>query len=285
MTKLDDACRVFTLIPDALAVVDDAGCIACANPALEALVGYPAGALRGIPVRVILPNGRDATACVTASGNVFPVSVRRAAAELGGRSYTICTVHDRRDELLARADLYAEAHTDALTGLGNRLVLQRRLDALTADDGTTRPVAVLTVDVDHFKDINDTYGHAVGDAVLAHVAERLRASVRPEDTVIRVGGDEFVVVSDNVGAHDAEALGTRVLSAMEEPMEADGHVLSVGLSVGVAAGTHPGATPQELLAASDQSLYEAKRQGRGRRGPTVTTSPTGHTTIDLRDRD
>lgn len=286
MTTIDNVRDVFAIVPEPLALVHG-GTIICANPPLEALVGFGCGQLDGAPLRVILPNDRETTACVDANGHVFPVVVRRSEVEIGDRWYTVCAVHDRRAELQARADLYAESHTDTLTGLGNRLALEARFDTLASFASAPHDVAVLTVDVDQFKAINDRYGHPVGDAVLEHVADRLRATVRPEDTVVRTGGDEFVIVGNLVPADEAASLGRRLVAVMDEPLEIAGRLVPVSVSVGIGVGTLPGVAPRELLAVSDMSLYEAKRDGRGRCGPARHASGQSATdgSIDLRTAD
>jgi diguanylate cyclase (GGDEF)-like protein len=155
---------------------------------------------------------------------------------------------------------------DGLTGLPNRLLLQDRLEqALSEANRHGRVVAVAFVDLDHFKRINDTLGHAVGDAVLVGVAQRLGRRLRAGDTLARVSGDEFVVVwRDVVGDAEAEQLAARLDEGLREPLHVDGLDLTVTASVGVVVG-HPPQTSAELLAAADAAMYDAKSRGRARR--------------------
>jgi diguanylate cyclase (GGDEF)-like protein len=120
---------------------------------------------------------------------------------------------------------------------------------------------VLFVDLDNFKQVNDAYGHAAGDAVLVELGRRLRTAVRPSDTVARLGGDEFVVVCEHVDAPTALGLGGRLESAIREPLEVDGVTHRLTASIGVALGR---TDPDTLLGDADSAVYEAKAAGRGR---------------------
>jgi diguanylate cyclase (GGDEF)-like protein len=127
----------------------------------------------------------------------------------------------------------------------------------------TGRTAVLYVDLDDFKPINDTYGHAVGDAVLSEIARRLRGAVRPDDLVARLGGDEFAVLCSDVTTEAAvETVAARVRRAVVQPMHLGGLTLSIGASIGVAIAAQPGVDPDRMLEAADQALYEVKRQGK-----------------------
>ena len=166
----------------------------------------------------------------------------------------------------ARADLAHQATHDVLTGLANRAMLLDALyEAVAAHDGrSSARVALLAVDVDRFKSINDTHGHAAGDAVLIELAERIRRSIRPGDIAARLGGDEFVVLCENVDSPaDARVVADRVRAACVPPFQLGGdRSASISVSVGVA---HPERDPidiDELLTAADAALYHVKRTGR-----------------------
>jgi diguanylate cyclase (GGDEF)-like protein/PAS domain S-box-containing protein len=172
-------------------------------------------------------------------------------------------------DITARKD--ADAHLahlalhDPLTGLPNRLLLRDRLDhdlASAARNGTR--VAVVFLDLDGFKEINDTLGHDVGDVVLCTTAERLQEALRPGDTVSRMGGDEFVACSTDVRTEeDAQALAQRLLDAVRPPVLVGDHLLAVGVSAGVTL-SGPGEGSAALLRDADGAMYAAKRAGRGR---------------------
>jgi diguanylate cyclase (GGDEF)-like protein/PAS domain S-box-containing protein len=162
--------------------------------------------------------------------------------------------------------LSAMARTDALTGLPNRLFFHERLAAAQAwQRRSGKGLALLYLDVDRFKRINDVHGHAGGDLVLKEFARRLRRCVRETDTVARLAGDEFVILLENLrDAAEAQKVARKVLAAFDPPVALGEESLSVGTSIGVVfddAGQH---SPDDLLAMADEALYRAKRMGRGR---------------------
>ncbi|MEM8705344.1 MAG: EAL domain-containing protein [Actinomycetota bacterium] len=162
-------------------------------------------------------------------------------------------------------EMAALAISDALTGLPNRALTDSLIeDALARSEGLPSTVAVMTIDLDHFKIINDSLGHAVGDALLRHLASRLRRTMRPCDTVARVGGDEFLVIAEPVADVDeARTLAHRVLAIGDEPFSVDGRQLQISLSIGVAVANGP-TTPAELIGDSDIAAYRSKALGRNR---------------------
>jgi diguanylate cyclase len=155
---------------------------------------------------------------------------------------------------------------DVLTGLPNRLLLQEELAALCRYALPAREhFAVLALDLDGFKSINDVHGHAAGDWLLREVAERLRRSVRAPDLAARLGGDEFVVLVPASGVREGTEVAERVLAALHEPLQLpDGTTVRPGASIGLAVAPASGATPDALLGAADDALYQAKRAGKGR---------------------
>ncbi|HEY9217808.1 MAG TPA: PleD family two-component system response regulator [Phenylobacterium sp.] len=160
------------------------------------------------------------------------------------------------------------AVTDQLTGLHNRRYMQGQLEALVRRAGHGgEPVSTLLLDIDHFKKINDGYGHDVGDEVLREFAVRLASNVRAIDLPCRYGGEEFVVVMPDTKLADAERIAERIrLHVAGAPFRtsAEGDLLSVTISIGVAAAQHPADTPETLLKRADEALYEAKASGRNK---------------------
>ncbi|MFO1329851.1 MAG: EAL domain-containing protein [Rubrivivax sp.] len=165
-------------------------------------------------------------------------------------------------EVRAQQRLFQMAHHDALTGLANRLTLHERLrDQLAGAGGG----ALLLIDLDHFKAVNDSLGHSTGDALLKVVAVRLSACARVGDLVARLGGDEFAMLATQVrSADDALQIAHRIVAALQEPCDTAGRQLRVGASVGVALLAEHGRGADELFGHADMALYEAKGQGRGR---------------------
>ncbi|WP_449061655.1 diguanylate cyclase [Planomonospora algeriensis] len=198
------------------------------------------------------------------------VLVGRDVTALNAQRRALHEANDRLREQVTtiealRADLAEQAVRDTLTGLYNRRYLMEALShrmRLAAADGA--PLSVALLDIDHFKQINDRYGHGVGDQVLTWFADLVGSRIRVDDVVARYGGEEFVVLLAGV-------TGEQALERMEEIREqvaagrlsAGGHLLAVTFSAGVAAFTGR-QEPQELLHAADEALYAAKRQGRNR---------------------
>jgi diguanylate cyclase (GGDEF)-like protein/PAS domain S-box-containing protein len=174
------------------------------------------------------------------------------------------TCQDITDRMEAEAALTYHALHDPLTGLPNRTLLLDRIEvALARSSRLRRSVAVLFLDLDRFKPINDSRGHATGDTVLQTVASRLRAAVRPSDTVGRLGGDEFVVVSEDASVWQATVLGERLIRALEKPFEVEGDEVFVTVSVGIAIA-ETAVSADELLRDADVAMYQAKQRGRAR---------------------
>jgi diguanylate cyclase (GGDEF)-like protein/PAS domain S-box-containing protein len=155
-----------------------------------------------------------------------------------------------------------EAVHDPLTGLANRTLLQDRLQhALAKSQRLGTETAVLFVDLDNFKDVNDRYGHVAGDAVLMELGRRLRTAIRPGDTIARFGGDEFVAVCEDVDRHSAVLVGERIVEAIRMPVTTGAAEHWMSASVGIALG---GGEPEVLLDHADVAAYRAKSAGRGR---------------------
>jgi diguanylate cyclase (GGDEF)-like protein len=172
----------------------------------------------------------------------------------------VALVTDVTERRALEQRLEADARRDALTGVANRTAL---FEALSAKFAAGRRVAALYIDLDGFKNVNDAFGHAVGDEVLRTVAARLSGVVRAGDIVARVGGDEFVVVSDSFeGPVDAVALGSRIRDVLARRVSLAATHVDVGACVGIAFMTNGDA--DSLLSDADQALYCAKRAGRGR---------------------
>lgn len=157
------------------------------------------------------------------------------------------------------------AHHDSLTGLYNRAVFNERLEAALKLTARGETFALLFVDLDGFKNVNDTLGHAAGDELLKYVAERLRRSVREKDTVVRLGGDEFALILNSAKTvEQASALAERIIDAIGSPFTIHNTQTQVGCSIGVAIAPRAGSNPQTLMHNADLALYSAKQDGRGR---------------------
>jgi diguanylate cyclase (GGDEF)-like protein len=185
-------------------------------------------------------------------------SVVRDAA--GQALYGISQFEDVSDRRRVHQELTRRARFDPLTGLLNRTSLHERVaESIEVAQRTGREGALLFCDLDRFKPVNDTYGHAVGDRVLGVVARRLETHVRAGDTAARYGGDEFVLVADALAGDELDSLIERLRRAVARPVEVDGIVVTVEMSVGrVAIPVDGSATADRLIDAADAAMYRAK---------------------------
>lgn len=161
--------------------------------------------------------------------------------------------------------LAVKASHDDLTGLGNRALFERTLEATIGEAvRTDASCAVLYLDADRFKEVNDSHGHAVGDAILRAIADRLQTSIRQIDRAFRQGGDEFaIILASPVERDDVQGIVTRIVQAMEEPLDLpDGRSITTSLSIGFAVFPHDGVAAGDLLRRADAAMYHDKRRRR-----------------------
>lgn len=210
-------------------------------------------------------SGSDAMECryVLPSGEVRWL---RARAEKAGVDRIVGVTFDISEQKEAEEEIWRSANHDGLTGLPNRNLFQHRLEAaLTAAKQSGTSVSLLLIDLDDFKDINDTLGHDAGDALLQETARRLSAMVRGCDTVARIGGDEFaVLVVDPLKLENATRLGNLISEMLRQPFTYQKRTLVNRVSIGIAAFPDHDGTPAELVKDADIAMYQAKSQGRNR---------------------
>jgi diguanylate cyclase (GGDEF)-like protein/PAS domain S-box-containing protein len=260
-----------------------------ANPAMQRLVGFSIDELRGLTLERLLsdspggePNGLASIlrgqaprglelALSTSDGSSRPVEVSCTEVEMSDHCLLALVVRDLSLRKKAETQLMAKqkhldrlAHHDQLTGLPNRLFLQAHMpDAIARAAAANRMLAVLFLDLDRFKHINDSRGHEVGDKLLQEIAKRVRAAVRPDDVVVRMGGDEFVVVLHAARTHDeVNGAAARINEVLSAPVVIDGRALVATTSIGVSVYPRDGASMGELLKHSDTAMYQAKDRGR-----------------------
>ncbi|WP_028584708.1 sensor domain-containing protein [Desulfogranum mediterraneum] len=164
----------------------------------------------------------------------------------------------------SQSKLYRLAHHDTLTGLPNRLLVKDRLNqAIIKGDRIKKSVAIMYLDLDRFKQVNDTLGHDVGDALLVEVATRLQQQCRQSDTVGRLGGDEFVFILDEIASkEDVAMVAHKIIASMEQPVVVQGHQIMISTSVGIALYPDDSADVEGVVKCADMALYEAKELGR-----------------------
>jgi len=270
--------------PLGLAIVDADGRLVRSNAAFGALFGFtrtqpgqstlpelfPAGSRDVISVALQAisighaPGSRMEVNLPDAAGDRWLLAVMTPLHRSERSGPILVQLEETTERKAAENILQDNAVRDPLTGLGNRTALFRALDYALASGGALRST-VLFVDLDRFKWVNDTLGHAAGDAVLVETANRLSALVRPGDLVTRVGGDEFVVLLRELHrAEDATDVAGRVVEALREPMRIDGHDVTVCASVGISIGSSRDDTAHQRLADADSAMYRAKQAGGNR---------------------
>jgi diguanylate cyclase (GGDEF)-like protein/PAS domain S-box-containing protein len=200
----------------------------------------------------------------TAAGALIPVEVVCQPFHSGLRGNEVYAIRDLTERHRNEARITHMAQHDALTDLPNRVLLAERLEQALMRAGKEGVVAVLCLDLDRFKEVNDALGHTIGDTLLKAVAGRLRSCVRETDTIARMGGDEFVVLQTAAAQpFDSTALATRIVEALGAPFVIQEHQIVVGASVGIALSPHDGNEPEQLVKNADIALYRAKSEGRG----------------------
>jgi diguanylate cyclase (GGDEF)-like protein/PAS domain S-box-containing protein len=275
-------------IGDAVISTDRAGNVSYLNLAAEKLTGWSLADARGRPLKDVLTITNDSESEPMLALQSAPVEVGVASTSASGiltrrdgaefavehsaapmqddRGAVIGAVMVFRDVSAARAitqKLAYAAHHDALTGLANRLLFESRLtQGMALARRHNCEVAVLFLDLDRFKPVNDAWGHLVGDRLLQSVADLLQRCVRNTDTVSRFGGDEFVVLLSEISKPaDAVALAEKILHALRIPHTIDQHSLLVTASIGIGLYPHDGIDPQTLLRNADDAMFRAKRAG------------------------
>jgi diguanylate cyclase (GGDEF)-like protein/PAS domain S-box-containing protein len=268
---------------DAILTKSAKGVIRTWNRGAEALYGYPAEQVIGRHVDLLHPwDEKESTRILssvvegetvrgletvhrTSSGALVDVSLtvsplRGSRGEHLGASVIARDISDRR---LLENELTKQATHDALTGLPNRALLADRIGQALADSTrTVKAVAVLFLDLDQFKSVNDAVGHLAGDTLLVEVAARIRGVVRPADTVARLGGDEFVVVCRDVATGEAEQVAARITDVLSEPVQVGGQALRVTASIGIAVSPPVERDAELILQFADAAMYEAKARGK-----------------------
>lgn len=284
--SLRQASVVFRTTAEGITILDARRRIISANPAFSALTGYALSEIEGrdpddflharrhsdqfYPRLAESPQGYwlGEIACRHADGRVFPAWQHISAVRDDHHEVThyVLAISDISAVRQAEAQIKHLAFHDALTGLGNRHMLEQSLQhEIVQAQQSGQAVALLFIDLDGFKLINDSLGHSVGDHLLRTVAQRIHANLRRRDIPIRLGGDEFILVVPEVARpEDCALLAEKLLSQIRDSVELQGDRVSVSASIGIALFPQDANTPDTLVSAADSAMYAAKSRGRNR---------------------
>ncbi len=283
--QLRQSSVVFHATAEAIVITDAEHLAVAVNTAFSRITGYTEDEVIGLDPEVLLyvsPGPERYAACLTAeapgfwhgevncqrkNGQAFPAwqsisTVRNLAGQI---THFVIAFSDVTAIYDAQQQLEHLAHHDPLTGLPNRLLFNDRLEnAIELAARNEQRCLLLFLDLDGFKLINDTLGHAVGDQLLRHVGERLKNVLRSSDTVARLGGDEFVILAGSANPDYAAQLAQKILEQLRLPILVAGQSISISGSLGIAVFPDNGADTQQLMRAADMAMYTAKAEGRNR---------------------
>lgn len=273
---------------DGIITINESGEIQGFNPAAEHIFGYSQQEILGRNVNTLMPgptqdehdnhierylqtgetkimgvSGREVVA-VRKDGKEFPMEVSISEMVLGGHKYFVGIVRDITERKLAEQKIAHLAHYDYLTDLPNRALFLNCLEhSVLLAKRNNYKAAVLFLDLDGFKQVNDTLGHDAGDQLLREVSTRLKSAVRESDTVARVGGDEFTFVLNNIESSEGAAVvAEKVIAALAEPFDLKGRQCKVGGSIGIAMFPDDARDLEKLIRQADEAMYLAKQSGK-----------------------
>lgn len=277
---------IVNVLPDGVALFDQSGVIMRANPAFAALVQRSCDALVGVSVHALLGAACHETVrhalrslssqrplssfdipgalLVGSQGNRQRVDLTITPCSAAGSSRFLLLARNQHRIQSLQEQLHYQSNHDSVTGLINRWAFMQKLgQALQASHGSGRPVALLMLDIDHFKDINDSYGHGVGDHVLAEIADRTRHALRPSDLLARLGGDEFaVLLTDLSDPYDAFMVAERLMSAIGRVYQLQAAEVHPTVSIGIGLAPFDAQDAPTLVRFAEMAMYQSKEAGR-----------------------
>jgi diguanylate cyclase (GGDEF)-like protein/PAS domain S-box-containing protein len=272
---------IVTSSDDAIISTSVAGLVTSWNAGAERLFGYTAAEMLGQPMTLVVPQERKPearllkerlihgdhiesyeTQCLRKNGTLVDVSTSLGSIRDGSGKHagTAIIARDTTDRKRAEEELAHQAHYDSLTDLPNRILLYQELQtALLESTRDATPLALLMLDLDRFKEVNDTFGHHYGDLLLKQVGIRLQVALGSDGTLARLGGDEFAVLLVGMNGAQATRIARRMLLALEEPLVIETRALPLGASIGIALCPEHGVDAETLLQRADVAMYLAKR--------------------------
>jgi len=275
---------------DGIVSIDTAQRITMFNPSAERMFGYSCEEIIGQPLETLLPESAKShhselvhefgeTHSIQAKmggsraevqgkrrdGSLFPIEASICKSRIGNQMMFTALIRDVSERYAAEAEMRRLAKTDGLTGLSNRHYFDIKLREATAFSRrfSNQKMALLLLDLDRFKPVNDTFGHAVGDSLLQKVASILKSSVREVDIVGRLGGDEFGIIVQGIhNTDDVITVAEKLITEMSRPLKVDENTIQIGVSIGITLCPEQGDNPEQLMGQADSALYAAKDAGR-----------------------
>lgn len=281
MRQSEEAFRLlFERNPIAMMVYDiESGCIRSANPAAVDYFGYPTADLEGLSASALFPektwaraeqllaqdssDDRQVWQVRHRDGTISEAMIYTRLSQLEGYSATIVSIFDITERRRIEQRMKHMARHDELTGLANRAHCRAHLRQVLQNAPSTDSVTMALVDLDHFKAVNDTYGHHLGDVLLTEAARRMRSLVPTDALLCRVGGDEFAIIFSKSSRAQVEIVSRSIITTLSQPFHVDGNVLHIGATIGFASSPHHSSDPETLLRYADLALYAAKGESRG----------------------
>jgi diguanylate cyclase (GGDEF)-like protein len=257
---------IYEQMTDGILIVDAAGVIVCANPAATRMLASGTGALVGESFGFpVVDRNAVVIDLLAGRGGVRSAEMRVADVVWRGGAAHLLSLRDITEQNSLLGQLERAANFDLVTGLPNRQQFHRRLDQAVLESRRHGGlIALLFIDLDDFKSVNDTYGHGLGDLFLASVGRRLEELLREGDSVARLAGDEFTVLLTQLGhPHEAEVVATKIVASLGQPFDVADLTISSSASIGIALFPQDADTGHALVRRADIAMYSAKHRGKG----------------------